>query len=296
MEWQTDKRLGVFFGVALILALLLFDTGVVLSLRTRAIDALTFFGGLAVVLSLPVLALVGYRLHGLLRSGYALDRNQLTIYWGSTRHIIPTREIEQMLRGEEVSARIRFRGGRWPGMWIGQGDVPEIGLTLFNATTPLDRQLLVVTNMAAYAISPIDRAGFIKAFEARYALGPTQEVRQGSIRPAYFEWEFWADRLAHRLILAAGVACAALFFYLSARFPELPARLALHFDVNGTPDRLGDTVELFIVPFIGLLAFGVNTALGVVLYGRERVASYLLWGGAGLIQGMLWVAALMLTR
>jgi len=295
MEWQTDKRLGIFFGVTLILALLLFDTGVLLSLRTRPIDAVIFLGGLALVSSLPVLALVIYRLHGLWRSGYALDRNQLTIYWGSTRHIIPTREIEQLVPGEEVSSKIRFRGGRWPGMWIGQGDVPEIGLTLFNATTPLVDQLLVVTNIAAYAISPTDRAGFIKAFEARYTLGPTQEVLQGSIRPAYFEWDFWTDHFAHRLLLAAGVLCAAMFFYLTVRFPDLPERLPLHFDVNGNPDRLGDTVELFIVPFIGLLALSLNSVLGVVLYGRERVVSYLLWGGAALIQGVLWVAALMLT-
>jgi len=294
MEWQTDKRLGTAFGVAIVLALLMFDFGVVLYLRTRPIDLLTFFGGLAIMLSLPAIAVVMYRLYGLRRSGYSLDRNQLTIAWGRTGHIIPTRLIEHIVPGESVSPRIRFRGGRWPGLWVGQGDIPEIGLTLFNASAPLDRQLLVVTDMAAYAISPVDREGFIRAYEARKAMGPTQDILQGSIRPPVFELPLWTDQLAHRLLLGAAVLCAALFAYVCFRYPQLPRRVALHFSEAGIADRFGAASDTFIIPAIGLLALMVNLVLGVVIYLRERLPAYLLWSGAILVQGMLWVAAVAL--
>ncbi len=294
MEWPTDKRLGTAFGIAILVALLLFDTGVLLSLRMRPVDLLTFLGGLAIVVSLPVAAVVAYWLIGLRRSGYALDRNQLTIVWGPTRHVVPTRLIDQIISGENVSSRIRFSGARWPGLWVGSGDVPDIGLTLFNATAALDQQLFVITDLAAYAISPVDREGFQEAFDARKAMGPTQDVRQESIRPAFFDWPLWSDRLAHGLALGAGVLCAALFALVCLKYPDLPARLPLHFDAAGVADRFGGPPNVFILPAIGLLTLGVNTLIAVPVYLRERVSAYLLWGGALLAQVLVWAAAVTL--
>ena len=126
MEWPTHKTLGTLFGVALIAALLIFDTGVLVSLWTRALDFVVFLGVLAVLLSLPVIGLIAYWLVGLRRSGYAMDRNQLTIYWGPIRHVVPMRAISKVVTGDQVSPRVRFRGARWPGLWAGSGDVPDI--------------------------------------------------------------------------------------------------------------------------------------------------------------------------
>ncbi len=294
MEWQTDKRLGTLFGIVSLVALLLFDVGVFLYLRTRPVNLLTFLGGLAIVVSLPIIAIVVYRLDGLRRSGYGLDRNQLTIAWGDISHVIPIHLIDRIIPGETVSSRIRFRGGRWPGLWVGQGEVSGIGLTLFNATTSLERQLLIITSMAAYAISPIDREGFLQAFEARRAMGPTQDVLQTSLRPPLFDLPLWADRVAQRLLMGAGVLCAALFAYICLKYPNLPPRTPLHFDAVGVPDRYGGPSEVFILPAIGLLVLSVNALTGVLIYLRERVPAYILWGGAILAQGLLWVAAVTL--
>jgi len=291
MEWQTDKRLGVLFGAAIIFSLLVFGSGVLLALRNRPVDIWTFAGGLAVVVTLPAVAVTIYRLISLRRSGYAIDRNQLTIVWWPIRHIVPTRLIDHVVPGEEVSPRIRFKGGRWPGMWVGSGDVPEIGLTLFNVTAPLHRQVFVVTDLAAYAISPIDREGFVEAVKARKAMGPTQDVLQETIRPALFDWPLWGDRLARRLALGAALLCAALFAFVCFQYPGLPERVPLHFDPAGVADRFGGPPSVFILPLIGLLALAVNTLIGVPLYLRERVAATLLWGGALLVQLLVWVAA-----
>jgi hypothetical protein len=294
MEWQTDKRMGTLFGGMIIAALLLFDVGVVLYLRIRPINLLTFLGGLWVVVSLPILAGVVYRLINLRRSGYALDRNQLTVFWGATRHVIPTRLIEQIIPGEEVSGRIRFSGGRWPGLWVGHADVPGIGLTLFNATAPIEQQLIVVTDMAAYAISPIDRQGFVEAVQTRKVMGPTQDVLQESLKPKLFDWPLWTDRLARVLLLGAAALCAGLFAYVCLKYAGLPSRIPLHFNAAGIPDRLAAPVEVFILPVIGLLAVAGNLVAGVPIYLHERLAAYLLWSGAILVQGLLWVAAVTL--
>lgn len=294
MEWQTDKRLGTTFGVAILFVLLIFDTGVFLFLLTRSIDVVTFLGGLAIVLSLSAIALVIYWLIGLRRSGYALDRNHLTIFWGPTRHVIPTRLIDNVIRGEEVSRRLRFSGGRWPGLWVGSGVVPDIGLTLFNATAPLSQQVFIVTDLAAYAISPIDRERFIEAVAARKAMGPTQDVLQESIRPAFFDWPLWSDKLARGLALGGAVLCAALFAFVCFKYPDLPTRIPLHFDATGVADRFGGPPAVFILPVIGLLSWGVNTFIAVPLYVRERVPAYTLWGGGLLVQLLVWVAAVTL--
>ena len=294
MEWQSDKRLGTTFGIAILVALLLFDVGVFLYLRNRPVDVLTFFGGLTIVLALLTMAVVVYWLTGLHRSGYALDRNQLTISWGVTGQVIPTRLIDQIVPAETVSSRIRFRGGRWPGLWVGQGDVPGIGLTLFNATAAWEQLLFVITDVAAYAISPIDREGFIQAFETRKAMGPTQDVLQASIRPPLFDLPLWTDRVAQWLMIGAVFLCAALFAYVCLRYPDLPSRIPLHFNAAGVPDRFGGPAEVFILPAIGLLALSVNVLAGVPIYLRERLPAYLLWGGAILAQGLVWVAAVTL--
>jgi hypothetical protein len=48
---------------------------------------------------------------------------------------------------------------------------------------------------------------------------------------------------------------------------------------------------------IGLSTLLINGALGGLVYQRDRVASYLLWGGSVLVQSLVWTAAVgLLTR
>ncbi|MBE9508399.1 MAG: DUF1648 domain-containing protein, partial [Chloroflexi bacterium] len=75
------------------------------------------------------------------------------------------------------------------------------------------------------------------------------------------------------------------------QFPTLPLLVPIHFDAAGNPDRLVPRGQSFIIPLIGLLTLLVNGTLGGLAYPRERVASYLLWGGAVLVQVLVWTAA-----
>jgi hypothetical protein len=66
----------------------------------------------------------------------------------------------------------------------------------------------------------------------------------------------------------------------------------LHFDAGGVADRYGSRIQVFITPFIGFLVLAFNGFLGGLAYRRERMLSYLLWGGAVLVQLLVWIATL----
>jgi hypothetical protein len=292
MEWHNQPRLGNSVAGGIIAWLVVLDAMMVWVATQLPVSVFTFILAVLVLVTLPVIALLAYWLIGLNRSVYGLDRNALTIRWGAVQQVIPMASIRQVLHGSEIAGKVRrFRGGRWPGHWVGQAQVDELGTTLFYAAGGLDSQLVVVTPGLAYAITPADVTGFVDAFEQRQKMGPTQEVAQVSVRPEIFDWSLWSDRLAIGLVSAAVVVCLLLFGYTSLRFPDLPSRVALHFDAAGFPDRFGPRAQVFLLPVIGLMSLGANVVIGLPLYLRDRMGAYLLWGGAFVVQVLVWVAA-----
>lgn len=292
MEWITDRRIGSQTGVLFIIAIVMVDIILIGLIITQPISLLTFVAGLLAIFTLPLIALIVYQLRGLGRSGYALDRNALTIFWGPIKQIVPTAAIQRIMLGSEIEGRIKFSGWRWPGLMVGQGEVPDAGFTLFYSTVALSEQLIVITPTISYAISPTDVAGFIESIKARYELGPTQELEQTSERPPIFEWPLWRDRLMYVFGLIGFVLCAALFAFVCIRYADLPAKLPLHYTAEGLPDRFGSPAQAFILPLIGLLAFVGNSLLGLWVYRREQMTAYVLWGGMIFVQLLLWVGTL----
>jgi len=292
MEWHVSRRLGNQVGIFIIAWITLLDALLIWIAAQLPISIITFLLGLVVFGTLPIIALIIYWLFGLNRAAYGLDRNALTIQWGAVRQIIPMASIRRMLHGSEIAGQVRrFRGGRWPGHWVGHAYVDGLGPTLFYAAGGMDEQLVVVTPGITYVITPADLPGFVEAFEQRQKMGPTQQVAQVSIRPYIFDWELWSDRLAWVLIGAAGLACLALFGYVCFRFPGLPQLLPLHFNAAGIPDRFDDRSRAFILPLISLMSLGANSAIGVPMYLRDRISAYLIWGGTLVVQALTWIAA-----
>ncbi len=297
MEWLTDKRTGTQTGLLFIIGLVVLDIFCLIVMTTQPIGPLTFILSLIMLASFPLLALIAYQLYGLARSGYDIDRNAVTIQWGPIKQIVPVESIQRIMLGTEVEGSVKgFRGWRWPGLMQGQGELPEGDLTVFYASTSLHQQLILVTPSISYAISPADVSGFIESIKARYELGPTQAVAQTTEHPAFFDWPLWSDRVAHYLMITGATMCLLLFGLVSLRFPHLPPTLPLHYNVLGLPDRSGPATQVFILPFIGLLALGANTLLGGLFYRREQVASYLLWGGTIVVQVLLWIGTVNLLH
>jgi len=297
-KWKTDKTKGLSVGVGLMVAIILVDAGLIwLIADQRTINTGTFIIGLTVLLSLGLLTVVGYWLYGLTRSEYTLDRNALVIRWGPVEHVIPSDQIESVLTGDEVEGRIRLRsGGMWPGHCVGSGEFPGERLTLFYSTVPPQDQVYVVTPDLVYGISPADREVFVESFRERWEMGPTQAVEQSSRQPGFLDWTIWQDKLGLGLLAVGFLTLLALIGLLCFQFSALPLLVPLHFDVTGAPDRLGPRGQVFTIPLIGFLVLLLNLFLGGLSYRRERMVSYLLWGGVILVQVLMWVAAASILR
>jgi len=293
-KWNTNKARGLGVGVGLMITIILVDAGLIwLVADQRAVNIGTFIIGLAILFSLGLLVLIGYWLYGLARSEYTLDRNALVIHWGPVEHVIPSGQIERVLTGDEVEGRIRvYSGGLWPGHCVGYGEVPGQGPTLFYATVPPQDQVYVVTSDLTYGISPAERQVFLKSFQERWEMGPTQAMERSSRRPAFLSWPIWGDRAGLGLLAIGLLALVALVGLLCFQFPALPLLVPLHFDSTGAPDRLGSRVEIFTIPLIGFLVLLLNLLLGGLAYRRERMVSHMLWGGVILVQVLMWVAAM----
>jgi len=65
----------------------------------------------------------------------------------------------------------------------------------------------------------------------------------------------------------------------------------MHSDVLGRVDRIAPRSEVAVLPAIALMTWTVNGILGAVWYRRERMVSYLVWGGALIVQ-LLFLLAL----
>lgn len=291
-EWKIQKTQGLLTGIGLMLVIILIDANMIWVATERPLTIGTFILGLAVLTSLFLLALIGYWLYGLARSKYLLDRNALVIRWGGVEQIIPTPQIQRVLTGGELGGHVRFYGGMWPGHWVGYGEVPGVGQTLFYATAPPREQVFIVTPGLSYGISPADRDGFLASLRKRVEMGPTQLVEQGSRLPGFVHWEIWRDRLGLGMLLASCALLLALVGVLCFYFPALPRVVPLHFSATGSPDRMGERSGVFIIPLIGLLTLLCNGSLGALAYRRDRMVSYLLWGGALLVQLLIWKAAI----
>jgi len=288
--WKVSVGRGFAIGFGLMSFVTLVTAALIGVAASRPIGLGTFIVGIAVTFGLVLAGLIAYWVYGLAGASYKLDRNALIINWGTSKQVIPTGQIKRVLTGDEIEGRLRFYGGRWPGHWVGYGELAEEGATLFYATQPLEEQIFVVTPGLAYAISPTEREAFLESLQQRLQMGPTQAMEQTSMRPSVIDWAIWQDALGLVLLGVATLAFVLLLGVLTARFPRLPMLIPLRFRPSGSPDRLGPRSEIFLLPLISFLALVINGLLGGISYRRDRVASYMLWASAILMQILIWTA------
>ncbi len=274
MEFKPRRSTGILVGVATIISLLALDILLLSYLRQGQISLVSFLFALLVILSLPLLALLGYLVYGLFNLRYQLHRDALTVVWGATQYIIPMSNIREIVPGDDLGKEGKVRGIRWPGCVVGRSQVEGIGPTLFYATEPVAAQLLVVTPTLAYGISPANTDGFLDAFEIRRRMGPIHLVSYEHHQPDFLSWPIWRDRLAHLLLALGAGANLILFAYHCWRYPAL------------------GQADVFKLPAIGLLTVLINSSWGISIHSQQRVGAYLLWGGSIAVQLLSWLAAL----
>lgn len=290
-KWEINVGRGFGVGIGLMSFITLVNAALIGIAASQPISFGTFIVGVSALFGFLLVGLIAYWVYGLAASSYLLDRNALVIQWGPSKQVIPANEIQRVFTGDQVDERIRFYGAGWPGHWVGYGEIDGRGQVLFYATDPPRQQIFVATPGLIYGISPADREAFLESLQQRLEMGPTQVLEQSSQRPSVLEWPIWQDRLGLALLGMAALALVALLGLLTHRFPALPLLVPLHFGASGSPSRLGPRADIFLIPLIGFLTLLINGTLGGLLYRRDRVASYLLWGGSLFVQLLIWTAA-----
>lgn len=288
--WKISVGRGFGIGIGLMSFITLVNAVLIGVAASRPISFATFIVGLSVTFGFLLVGLIAYWVYGLTTASYMLDRNALIIAWGTSKQVIPAGDIERVFTGDEIEGRVRFFGGRWPGHWVGYGELPDGEQTLFYATRPLPQQVFIATPGLVYAISPDERSEFLDSLRQRLEMGPTQAMVQSSSRPPILDWAIWRDQLGLTLLGLGILFLVLLLGLLTFRYPMLPKLIPLHFGPSGSPDRLGPRIEVFIVPLIGLLTLLTNGVLGAISYRHNRLASYLLWGSSILVQVLVWTA------
>ncbi|MCP4164435.1 MAG: DUF1648 domain-containing protein [Chloroflexi bacterium] len=245
--------------------------------------------GVISLLAAGLLIVLVYRLINLRQLEYWVERDALRIFWAGDTVVLPLGDIRSVERQIDGGV-LQEQWLRWPARWV----LPwrtERDLCAY-ATLPPDQCLSVVSQHGEMLISPADADGFIEAVYSRKDLGPARELTQTIEHAPYRLHWLYHDHLAQVLLAAGIVMGAILLAYVIWFFPRLPESIPLHFDANGVPDRISPRRSLFYIPAITLLIWFFNTIIGVVLYERERLAAYMLWAVAMLLQ----VAGFMVVR
>jgi hypothetical protein len=286
-----------WYGLLAMLGLILADAGFAWVILHRPVDGLSFLLVLWLLASLLVLVYIGYRTLGAFTLEYWVDRDAVTLVWGPTRQIVPVGQIQSVLLGNSEHQMPRAQPWHWPCSDRRRAACGGLGVVNSYATRPLDQQLILVTDLESYGVSPADPGGFLNALQERYALGVARPLRAELRRPPVWTWPLWRDRVALILIGAGLLGVLFMFGTLCFRFPELSSDLPLHFDASGIPDRIVPKSGLFVLPIIGLIAWAFNLVVGIWLYRRvQQGAAYLLWGGAVFVQMVAGLALFNLMR
>ncbi len=229
-----------------------------------------------------------------LRLRYFLNRNGLVIHWGLAEQLIPLESIQKIIPGKDLPV-LPSGGINLAGLRLGSTEIPEFGRLRFYTTTTLANSLLVVIPDQAFVVSPSRPDSFLKAWQVRQPLGPTQSWTAEARRRWPPSGSVLADPLLAWLLGLAFLACLALLGYLATILPELPPSLPIHFNAFGRADRIADKTALLTLPAAGGLVLLVNALLGSIIYRWEKVTSYLLWGSTVVMEIFLWVALFMIT-
>ncbi len=92
------------------------------------------------------------------------------------------------------------------------------------------------------------------------------------------------------LTVCAAVVNAALWVVVWFGFPPLATTYVIRYSVLSGADIIGTRADIFIVPFVGLVALVMNAAIAFLMKKREPLISYAFIFSSALIQFFLTVA------
>lgn len=298
-RWKPTPGMGLWIGLGL-LVLSLIGAGVVWLRLTQLLVGpperwpidLKLYGLVLLFLGLLVItANLVYRCLAVLTLRYDLDRNGLYVRWLGNRAVVPLNQIETVDIGVD-GAQLPLGGRLRLGYYWGEGRTADGRRLHLFSTLPIDKSLAVHTADAAYIISPANADSFVQDLEQRRNLGATQSLSQAVEPSRIFLYAFWNDKTVRRLLLVALVLNLLVLALLVARYPSLGAQVQMRFNATGQVAELRPRHQALFLP---LAAFGLtllNTALGLLLYHRQRLGARLLQGTSVVIQILFAIAVI----
>ncbi|MGC8877729.1 MAG: DUF1648 domain-containing protein [Anaerolineae bacterium] len=274
---------------------LLVITGVLIERIAHQPFSLSTFGlSIGVLICLGVLGIVLYWTIATLGLCYGLDRNGIRIWWGGSQWVIPIENIQAVIPVKRLMGdwelRQLCRRRTWLGGWTRCKPLHDGRMVVWRSNEALENSIAVLTAMRVYIISPEQPETFIQSWRERQPLGTTQNWREEEKPAHWLSSPLWNDRIVWGLMGGTLATSLALFGTMALAYPRLPEQLALHFDVLGQPDRVGQRSEILHLPVAALAMLVVDLSLGFAVYRRDRVAAYLIWAGGILLQMLTWSA------
>lgn len=249
------------------------------------------------LLGVPVALVVAYRLFGLLRAGYQIDRDGLRLRWGLAVEQVPLADVlEVRLPEAESTGLLPGRGLWWPGCLVGTRMLDDLGRVEFFASTGPRGMVLVRLPDRWLAISPGDRDGFRQAYLDMVRLGSLERITPMRVRPDFLFQRLWLDRVARGLTLTGLILTLLLLGYLAYQASVRTAPVPFGFDAFGVAEGLVPATRLLLLPMIAGLCWLADFVIGVWLFRRDeqRPLAYGLWACAALVAVLLWGASLQL--
>jgi hypothetical protein len=245
----------------------------------------------AVLAFLPIPALI-YRLYSLLRSSYALDRDQLSIVWGLRSEQIPVSEIEWVRPLAAMTQPFRLPFLRLPGSLLGRRRHPDLGPVEFLAS---DRKklLLVATSSRVFAISPDAPVDFLTEIQQAMEMGSLSPAQSRSVYPSFVIVHAW-DSLAARYLWLAGLFMnIGLLVWVTLLAPSL-AHISLGFLPSGAARPPSPGYSLILLPIVSIACYLIGWFTGLMIYRREshRPMAFIVWAG-GLVSSVLFLLAVL---
>jgi hypothetical protein len=282
-----------------IVGVLLAITGILLTyIAHQPFSVLTFGLSIGELMCLSALGVILYWSIATLGLRYRVDRNGVRIWWGGSQWTIPMDHIQAITpvkRLDDAELRARCRHRTWLGGWTQCKPFRDGRVVVWRSNLALEDSLAILTATHVYIISPEQPEDFIHSWRERQFLGATQNWREEEKRAPWLSSPIWSDRIVWGLMGGTLATSLALFGTMALAYPGLPERLALHFDVLGQPDRVGQRSEILHLPVAALAMLVLDLGLGFAIYRRDRVAAYLIWAGGILLQMLTWSALYVLV-
>lgn len=118
-----------------------------------------------------------------------------------------------------------------------------------------------------------------------------QRAASGSTGPALLD-----DSLGVRLSLLVVVSVIALWVAMRFLIEAAEPTVALRLGSDGAVGRVGGPQALWQVPFVGTLLAVMSLGTALLIAGRDALLARLVVGGGILVQGLIWLAAVTLSR